>query len=66
MNPYTSQWNTYDINELRQPDTQFNDELIGAVPHRSYQLVVAVVTQQVVVESFGIVVGSTHRPQRGR
>lgn len=45
---------TYDVDDLCQAETNFDDESVGCISNGSYQSVVSVLLQFVVVEAFSI------------
>ena len=52
---------THHVNELRQSETEFHRQLVRVVPDGSYQFIVAALTQQIVVQPFGVGVSDTQR-----
>ena len=48
---------TYNIDELRQPESKFDNQFVCVVHDRSYQLVVSTLAQQVIVQAFCVRVG---------
>ena len=48
------QKSTHHVDDLRESEAEFNGERVCGVPYRAYQLVVAALLQQVIVQALGV------------